>query len=80
MGSSAIKGSGFDIIKQDSWIIAALASGHGENIIEQQITSNAVGEIRNNYHIGDTKEFLKDAIDWDLGLIMLQFEQEKNNG
>jgi hypothetical protein len=57
-----------------------LASGHGENIIEQQITSNAVGEIRNNYHIGDTKEFLKDAIDWDLGLIMLQFEQEKNSG
>ena len=71
MGSSAIKGAGFDIIKQESRIIAALASGHGENIIEQQLTSKAVAEIRNEYHIEDTKEFLKDAIDWDLGLIML---------
>ena len=35
VGSSAIRGSGFDFKNNDSEVFFALASGHGENIIEQ---------------------------------------------
>ena len=80
IGSSAIRGAGFDISRVDGRVVGSLASGHGENIIEQRITARAASETLERYGIEDTKEFLGDAIAWDLGLITVQYDIAKRTG
>lgn len=60
--------------------MAALASGHGENIIESRIASKATTETLMNFAITDTKAFLGEAISWDLGLVIAQFDANKRSG
>jgi isoaspartyl peptidase/L-asparaginase-like protein (Ntn-hydrolase superfamily) len=37
VGSSAIKGAGFDFKRSEKSVIASISTGHGENIIESSL-------------------------------------------
>ncbi len=69
VGSSAIRGAGFEICYNEKRVVASLASGHGENIIEKRVTGRAALQTLEHHGIDDTKDFLEDAVDWDLGLV-----------
>ena len=47
IGSSSIRGAGFDLNStSDTETVVCLASGHGENIIEQQICAKALRKLK----------------------------------
>ena len=57
-----------------------MASGHGENIIEGRITTRAAMQTLEDYGIENTKEFLGDATEWDLGLVTVSYDTIKHTG
>ena len=66
VGSAAMKGSGFDFCPASH--SAAVATGHGENIIEHLICHNAC-------RVDDLASYVKDikAYEWDLGIVKTTF-------
>jgi isoaspartyl peptidase/L-asparaginase-like protein (Ntn-hydrolase superfamily) len=69
VGSSAIKGAGFDLhLCEGGETVACVATGHGENIIETMASQKCCLSE-------DTKKLVTDlgASSWDLGLISVKY-------
>ena len=80
VGSSAIRGAGFDFKTNETEIFCALASGHGENIIEQRICGRTVKKLKRDGFIPDVNKFLKYNTEWDLGLISVSYDCQSRKG
>ena len=82
VGSSSVKGAGFDVkyAKEEDEILAALASGHGEMIMEHQTCQRALRRLKKDGFIDGVKKFLKGGLGWDLGLLTASYSQTSSKG
>ena len=80
VGSSALRGAGFDFKTPGTELICSLASGHGENIMEGEICRRSVSKLKKYGFIEDVNKFLKFDTSWDLGLVNTVYNCEKKKG
>ena len=80
VGSSAIRGAGFDFKTSDAELICSIASGHGENIIERTICGRSVRKLKKHGFIENVNKFLKFDTSWDLGLVNTVYDTERKKG
>ena len=84
IGSSAIKGAGYDLSKiSESEIGLTLATGHGERLIERQLCRRALRKLKKHGFIPDVSKLIyEDSAEdnWDLGLITLIYDTETQKG